>query len=163
MRREKDDVMKPFVHDRPSRHGAFLGEALALMAAAGRRALPSQSLPDPCLTCAFRAGTAPNQCAGTVMEALNSVMGIDDAEFACHHGMVDGRPTRPCSGYAAARAAPFPHVKELLASCAALLQRVGVADDEVRRRYDAWLVEVDPSNEMDVYQQARAYAARTRP
>lgn len=64
--------------DRPSKHGQILGSALALVAMAGRKDSPVP-LPEPCLTCAFREGSMPNQTAGTGLIALNIVLGIDQA------------------------------------------------------------------------------------
>ena len=60
--------------DRPSLHGKLLGEALALMADLGRAEAP-MPIPEPCLTCAFRKGSVPNQTAGTGKIALDCVLG----------------------------------------------------------------------------------------
>lgn len=142
--------------DRPSRHGALLGEALAKIADAGRKANPG--VPDPCLTCAFRLGSMPNQMAGTGKIALDCVTGADPDDFACHHGMDENWPTRLCAGYAAARLAPFDVAREALAD---LVKKLNAAagDDEIRARFDAWLAEVDPDGDLDVYQLGRRYAA----
>jgi hypothetical protein len=146
--------------DRPSRHGALLGEALALIAMAGWKDFPGE-LREACLTCAFREGSQPNQSTGTGMLALNCVLGIDKDRFACHHGMKNGEPKRICSGYIAAKLAPWSFTKEVLASLYRDLAEIGEdGPDEVRAAFDAWLAQSDPNGEMDVYQQARAFAAR---
>jgi hypothetical protein len=71
--------------DRPSRHGAIMGQALALIEMAGRRDAPFE-MPDTCSTCAFREGSYTNQCGGTGVVALKIVAGLDPDRFACHHG-----------------------------------------------------------------------------
>lgn len=143
--------------DRPSRHGQMLGKALAAIADAGYEAKPGQ--PERCLTCAFRAGSMPNQTAGTLMMAMECLLRIDSDDFACHHGMKDGEPTRFCAGYQAAIAAPFQLTRNLLVEAMRQIEKlVPGAPDEVRIAFDAWLKEVDPDQGMDVYQAARAYA-----
>jgi hypothetical protein len=141
--------------DRPSRHGASLGAVLADLAEAGRAADPT--VPEPCGTCAFRRGSMPNQMAGTGIVALNTILGIDTDDFACHHGMEDGEPTRLCAGYIAALLAPFSVTKEALIKLGSRLDDSS-GPDEVRAAFDAWLAEVDPDGKMDVYQLGRAYA-----
>ena len=143
--------------ERPSRHGAILGEALSKIAAAGRAYSPTE-LPDACLTCAFREGCMTNQMAATGMVALNCVIGIDPDRFACHHGMKDGEPSKLCVGYVAAILAPFSFTKEVLCELADKLN-TQCGPDEVRAEFDAWLSETDPDGKMDDYQLARAYAA----
>jgi len=140
--------------ERPSRHGAILGEALAAMERAGRAAGPA--LPDMCATCAFREGCMTNQMAATGSQALNCVLGVDPDEFACHHGMKEGQPVRYCAGYVAARRAPFPVIKAALSIAMGKLAAAS-GSDEVREAFDAWLAEVDPDNRMDDYQRARLY------
>ena len=141
--------------DRPTRHGMILGEALAEIATAGLRATGTDI--EPCATCAFRRGTVPNMTAGTGMVALNTFLDIDTDDFACHHGMRDGQPTRVCAGYLLARQAPWAEVK---ATFAAMKGRLDAMEgpDEVRAAYDAWLEATDPERRMDVYQLARAFA-----
>jgi hypothetical protein len=146
--------------DRPSRHGAMLGEVLALLADIGRRDAP-MPIPESCLTCAFRRGTMPNQTAGTGKIALDCVLGIDRDRFACHHGMANGEPKKLCVGAIAARIAPFPEVKEILAAFYDELKTLDDgATDEVRATFDKWIDAADPDRKMDVYQAARAYAKR---
>jgi hypothetical protein len=148
-------------YDRPSRHGAILGDALALIAAAGRKDSPVD-LPEPCLTCAFRAGSLPNQTGATVKMALDCVLGVDPDRFACHHGMKNGEPSKTCVGYVAARIAPWSFVKEVLASAQAELAEVGgEGQDEVRAAFDRWIAKIDPQGKMGCYDQARAYARRS--
>lgn len=149
--------------DRPSLHGAILGEVLAILADLGERDSPIP-LGDRCLTCAFRKGSAPNQTAGTGIIALNCVLGVDKDRFACHHGMKDGEPKKLCVGYLAARLAPFSLVTQAMAALHADLGSFGDGDaDPVREAFDAWLTEIDPESKMDVYQAARAWAKRAAP
>lgn len=151
--------MKPAADgDRPSRHGAMLGEALALLADLGRRDAP-MTIPEACLTCAFRRGTLPNQSAGTGKIALDCVLGIDRDRFACHHGMKEGEPQKLCLGYIAARLAPFSEVKEILRAFYDELTAIDDGSaDQVRAAFDAWIDRADPDRRMDVYEAARAYA-----
>ena len=148
--------------DKPTSYGAILGDALALIAAAGRRDLPDgMTIPDACLTCAFREGALPNRMGGTAKQALDCVLGIDGDRFACHHGMRDREPSRLCAGYLAAMIAPFSFVKEVLASANRdLCAFDDAAPDPVRDDYVRWLSKIDPDGKMDVYQIARAYALR---
>lgn len=143
--------------DRPSIHGQMLGKALALIERIGRRDAP-MDIPEPCLTCAFREGSLPNQCAGTGMMALNCVLRIDTDRFACHHGMKNGDPQRICAGYVAAMLAPFSEVKEILAAFHHELGEIGDHHDDVRAAFDAWIGRADPERRMDVYEAAREYA-----
>lgn len=144
--------------DRPSRHGVMLGKALALIAASGRRDAP-MAIPDPCLTCAFREGSLPNQTAGTGKIALDCVLGVDKDRFACHHGLKDDEPQKICAGYVAALLAPFSEVKEILMAFQDELATIKDGDqDEIREAFDRWLDGADPERRMDVYQAARAYA-----
>jgi hypothetical protein len=140
--------------DRPSQHGVILGEGLAAMAAAGREAKPD--LPEMCATCAFRPGCMTNRMASTGKVALDCVMGIDPEQFACHHGMKDGEPTKLCVGYAAAIAAPFETKKTILFDIATRLSAMPVRD-EVRERFDAWVAEIDPEDKLDDYARGRSY------
>lgn len=143
--------------DRPSSHGMMLGKALALIAEIGRRDAP-MSIPDTCLTCAFREGTMPNQTAGTGMVALNCVLRIDTDRFACHHGLKEGQPKHLCAGYIAAMLAPLSEVKEILAAFQHELAEIEDQPDDVRAAFDAWLNKADPERRLDVYQAAREYA-----
>lgn len=52
-----------------------------------------------CKSCAFRAGTYPNGCPETVIDAFNCA--VSGRPFYCHVGVKDGdRPTTLCSGWA---------------------------------------------------------------
>lgn len=52
-----------------------------------------------CQSCAFRAGTIPNGCPETVMDALKAA--VEGVPFYCHQDLDDkGHPTRWCSGWA---------------------------------------------------------------
>lgn len=51
-----------------------------------------------CNECAFKAGTLPNGCPETVMDALKCV--LEDVPFYCHKGLKEGEaPTRLCTGF----------------------------------------------------------------
>jgi len=50
------------------------------------------SLHPRCTTCAFRAGSIPNGCESTVMDALKCSM--EDTPFMCHE-----RKGQPCAGW----------------------------------------------------------------
>lgn len=141
--------------ERPSRHGAILGQFLADVAKAG--AVGTDLLSAMCGTCAFRDGCMTNQMAATGIEAMNIVLGVDSADFACHHGMKDGEPQKYCAGAAAAKRAPFDVVKAALATMAARID-AAAGPDEVRASFDAWAAEVDPDGAMDDYRRARLYA-----
>lgn len=92
---------------KPSAHGRALGAAFARMADRLEPLYP-EILPR-CKTCAYRAGTFPNQMAGTLLDALSCHGG--EAVFGCHAGLKveDGaefgepapgqEPRRICSGY----------------------------------------------------------------
>lgn len=145
-------------HDRPSKHGQILGQALALIAMAGRKDSPID-LPDQCLTCAFREGTMPNMTAGTGKVALDCTLGIDKDRFSCHHGMKDGTPVKLCIGYVAARLAPWSFTQMVLTELAKDLDTISDSDpDDVRAAFDRWLAEIDPAIKSDEYRLARAYA-----
>jgi hypothetical protein len=144
--------------ERPSRHGAILGAALALLAKLGRRDAPFE-IPEYCATCAFREGCMTNQMAATGKVALDCVLGIDPDRFACHHGMKDGEPSKLCVGYIAARLAPWSLTREVLLAMKAELDEAIAKDDPdaVRAAFDAWLDSVDPKREKNDYQLAREY------
>lgn len=148
-----------FERARPSAHGKILGEALADIAEHGAR--DSADLPTMCSTCAFRRGSMPNQMAPTLVEAMHCVLGSDEAEFACHHGLVSGEPTRPCAGYAAARLASFEVARNAIVGVEAKLAAIAGRPDTVRETTDAWIACVDPDGRMDDYQRARAWAVQS--
>lgn len=141
--------------ERPSRHGIILGQALADMAKTG--AVGTDLLSTMCATCAFREGCMTNGMAATGIDALNIVLGIDDAEFMCHHGMKDGEPTKPCAGAIAAKLAPLPVVQNAVATVAARLD-AAFGPDQIRADFDAWVARADPEGRLDDYKRARLYA-----
>lgn len=54
-----------------------------------------------CATCAFRQGSAANQCIPTVADAFECVGSGD--QFMCHEGVHEGdEPTKVCRGWAQA-------------------------------------------------------------
>lgn len=55
-------------------------------------------LPERCKSCAFRAGTAPNGCVTTVMDALKCA--AEHEAFYCHERPnPDGSPSKLCAGW----------------------------------------------------------------
>lgn len=144
--------------DRPSAHGVLMGHALAQLAEAGRRSTATE-LPDPCLTCAFRPGCMTNQMASAGLVAFNCTLGIDPADFMCHHGMKSGQPTKLCVGWLAAKLAPFSFKKEVVAALHARMADLPDVDS-IRAEFDSWVAEVDPERKMDDYRLARAYATK---
>lgn len=140
--------------DRPSRHGAIFGEALADMAAAGREVNPT--IPEECATCAFRRGCMTNQMGGTGILALNCAINVDPDDFACHHGMKEGWPTKLCAGYLAATHAPFEVVRDILERTKQRLDAME-GPDCIREEFDAWWATVDPERKLDNYELGRRW------
>lgn len=152
-------MTNPKDRERPSTHGALVGQAIASMASAGRRVDPA--IPEECATCAFRAGTMTNQMASTVLDALQCAIGADPAVFACHHGMNGCEPTRVCAGWLAAQKAPYAEVRQIAELLHhALDARVAGGPDPIRDAFDAWLSTVDPHGVMNDHQRARIYARK---
>lgn len=148
--------------DRPSRHGALMGDLLARLAEAGATGDLSAALDFMCGTCAFRRGTSPNTSAGTALIAFKCAVGVDTDQFACHHGMKDGWPQRLCAGYyLAAKNAPFDVLKSETIKLHEALADLGDSDD-VRDAFDAWANEVDPDCKLDVYEIARRWQKANR-
>jgi hypothetical protein len=142
--------------ERPSTHGAIVGEALAQIAESVTGALPK----DCCATCAFRRGCMTNQMASTGLVAWKCAIGADPDPFACHHGMVDGEPTKVCAGWLAAKVADFEDVKRISAEMLAKVNALpddGLDPDPVREAFDAWIERVDPDHSMDDYRRGRLY------
>lgn len=89
-----------------------LGQHIARMADKAAARLESEGEPDErCASCAFRSGTAPNQCADTLMDALKCI--VEHEPFYCHV-----KKGWPCHGWFAAAvatkgmppvAAPWPY------------------------------------------------------
>lgn len=141
--------------DRPSAHGAALGAALADLAEQGR----TDATGTPCQGCAFRRGSYANQSAGTVKEALNCTVGIE-GPFGCHHGLVDGQPTRLCAGFVAALNSSHEAKGDALVGALAAMggYRAEGKADPVREPIDRWLAQVDPEDRLDDYQRSALYA-----
>jgi hypothetical protein len=85
------------VPNRPTPEGRALGDELArLVEPEIARLLTEHGQADlRCSSCAFRLGTAPNGCAGTLMDALKCA--LEGHPFFCHMGE---RPV--CFGWVAA-------------------------------------------------------------
>lgn len=147
--------------DRPSRHGALMGELLAKLAEAGATGDLSSALDFMCATCAFRRGTYPNTTASTGLMAFNCTIGADPDQFVCHHGMKDGHPQRLCAGYLAAKNAPFDVLKAETIKLHGALADIGDGDD-VRAAFDAWANEIDPDYKLDVYEITRLWQKAAR-
>jgi hypothetical protein len=156
------DTVGPEVleYDRPTRHGKILGNFLRLMAETGRTLPGGNEIPESCLTCAFSPGTMPNISAGTGMVAFNCVVGINEDDFACHHGMKEGEPTKLCAGYLAALLVPFDLMKQAMFNLNEELNAMDTSPDELRIAFDAWRATIDPEMKLDVYQLGREYAKR---
>jgi hypothetical protein len=112
----------------PSPEGAELGAHLARLTAPEIEAYRAKfpGWPGPCASCAFRAGTVPNRCAQTVMDAVKCV--AEREPFYCHEPAArgpDGEPTDLCRGWVIATASlppdaeggemPWPYAAEALA------------------------------------------------
>lgn len=140
--------------ERPSTHGAIVGEALAKIAESVTGELPR----DCCATCAFRRGCMTNQMASTVLDAFKCATGVDPSGFACHHGMKDGEATKICAGWLAAQLAEFETVKAICGDMVEALQARSEDDhDPIREAFDAWIAEVDPEGRLNDYQRGRLY------
>lgn len=88
---------KKLIPNRPSPEGRMLGEQLARMCDIEEKKFPNHA--QRCKSCAFRAGTVPNGCLPTVMDALKATM--EGEPFMCHqHFDKDGNPTELCAGAA---------------------------------------------------------------
>jgi hypothetical protein len=138
--------------ERPSYHGAVLGEYLAQMAESATGFLPE----DCCATCAFRRGCMTNQMASTGLVAFKCAMGVDPDAFACHHGMKDGEPTKICAGWLAAQAAEWDDIKNFSEQLTASLGAIP-NPDPIRTAFDAWIERVDPAGTLNDYQRGRLY------
>lgn len=84
----------------PTPEGRALGAQLARLFEAERPKTLARfpNAPEPCKSCAYRAGTFPNGCPETVIEALYCA--VDGIPFYCHMDMKDGKPTKLCAGWA---------------------------------------------------------------
>ncbi len=101
------------VRNKPTAEGRAVGHNIAHLTTEARAALEKQLgpetvrevLPQPCNSCAFRAGTFPNGCTETVLDALKCVM--EGVPFYCHQSPSNGKGgyTGLCAGYLTARTA----------------------------------------------------------
>lgn len=78
------------VRNRPTDLGREAGKHLARFC--DQAEAKKTTLHPRCTTCAFRAGSMPNGCESTVMDALKCSM--EDTPFMCHE-----RKGQPCSGW----------------------------------------------------------------
>lgn len=86
-------------HSRVCPKGRALGSQLVQITEPWVAELASQGEPDMrCKSCAFRAGTVPNGCLQTQMDALKAV--VEDVPFQCHQ---HDRRGSICHGWFAAR------------------------------------------------------------
>lgn len=88
------------VPNTPTAEGRALGAELARIADI-EEARQLERFPNAkprCADCAFRAGTLPNGCPETLMDAVKAL--VECVPFYCHHAFEDGCPTRLCAGYA---------------------------------------------------------------
>jgi hypothetical protein len=83
----------------PTPEGREAGVHLARMTEPAIQRLAAEGEPDErCSTCAFRAGTLPNGCPGTVMDAIKC--GLEGEPFYCHDRR---RAGQTCHGWFAMR------------------------------------------------------------
>lgn len=101
-------MIKTLVPNRPDPAGYALGEHLARFADQATESLRAQGVevPERCASCAFRAGTIPNGCVSTVMDATKCL--IEHEPFVCHH---DKTQRTLCAGYLAIMADEGPDKK----------------------------------------------------
>ncbi|MEI2416148.1 hypothetical protein V8Z80_08180 [Orrella sp. JC864] len=96
--------MSDLVPNRPSPEGRMIGEQLARLTDKAEAELLAKFPDHPrrCKSCAFTAGTVPNGCLPTVMDAMKATMEMDP--FYCHQPKPgpDGKPTTICAGWSIA-------------------------------------------------------------
>ena len=90
--------------NRPSDLGRLLGHELARLTdreeVRVKRTFPQHR--ERCQTCAFRAGTVPNGCEATLMDAIKCV--VEAIPFYCHEQLDrEKEPTALCAGYVLAQ------------------------------------------------------------
>lgn len=91
--------MSKLVRNLPTPEGQALGAEIARLVEPVITQLEQTGEPDKrCKTCAFRAGTEPNGCEQTVMDAMKCVM--EGNVFGCHVEV-----GHVCHGWFAARVA----------------------------------------------------------
>lgn len=103
------------IPNRPSAEGRILGEQLALLTDKAEPRVRAQfpNHKERCRSCAFTAGTVPNACLPTVMDALKCV--VDGTPFHCHQQFDDsGTPTDLCAGWAMASDACDDKLRNLM-------------------------------------------------
>lgn len=84
------------IRNRPTPEGREVGEHLARWADAADKdqRVRFPNMMERCASCAFRAGTLPNGCDETVMDALKCV--IEGHDFMCHQSKGN---SDPCMGW----------------------------------------------------------------
>jgi hypothetical protein len=81
---------------------ALQKQTMRLYVQPGLDMLAAEGEPDTrCGTCAFREGTVPGGCVQTQADALKAI--LEDVPFMCHAHQEDGKFTRICHGWFAAR------------------------------------------------------------
>ena len=98
-----DAMKEAHDHHRVTPQGKAIGADMAKLADAEWKSLELQGEEDDrCKTCAFRAGTVPNGCAQTQLDAIKAV--VEHIPFMCHaHQNSKGRCDRICGGWFAVR------------------------------------------------------------
>lgn len=87
--------------NRVTPEGRALGEQMARLTEKSIAQLAAEGEPDErCKSCAFRAGTVPNGCPQTQLDALKAV--LEKVPFMCHQS---DRKGWPCHGWYAASVA----------------------------------------------------------
>jgi hypothetical protein len=93
--------------DRVTPEGQALGKQMARLAAKAIAEQKKQfpNMREPCATCAFKAGTIPNGCPQTLMDATKCL--VEGVPFMCHHGTQDkdGNFNEFCVGWFASYSA----------------------------------------------------------
>jgi hypothetical protein len=89
------DPGAPAVINLPTPAGSLLGRHLARLCdqaeAEQRKTFPDQH--PRCHDCAFRKGTRPNGCEGTLMDAIKCV--VEQRPFLCHVGLKNDEEPEP--------------------------------------------------------------------
>jgi hypothetical protein len=87
------------VPNEPTPEGRILGEQLARLADVEEARLREKfpHMHHRCGDCAFRAGTVPNGCPETLMDAVKAL--VENVPFYCHKKLDDGKPVLLCAGY----------------------------------------------------------------
>lgn len=152
--------------DRPSDHGALMGDLLAMLYEAGLKSMGGDAPDKRCSTCAFRKGTMASQCAGTTMDAFDCTLGLgDNGDFNCHSGIGEGQePKAVCQGYVIAKLAPVSLAASALPS---LLEKLSEKQesDTIQEAFDSWFVEQYGSDDtavVDFYDVNKDYMERDK-